>query len=405
MKSPAYAIQVKNLFKCFKMYSTPKDMLKEFLTGRCCHKEFWALKDISLTIKRGEVVGIMGVNGAGKSTLLRILAGTLDKTGGEVHINGKISAILELGSGFNPEYTGRENIINGGLCLGMSHREIEAKMNDIIDFSELADYIDQPFKTYSSGMQARLTFATAISVEPDILIIDEALSVGDAAFQHKCFARMHKLRANNTTILFVSHDTNAIASFCNTAVLMNKGCIICSGDTKTVIADYYDFIYAKTREQQQTAASLTETSSTPKGHPRIAHIVDAGIVDKKGKAVEVLKTGSCYRFFIQTEFLLTEDHPQWGLSIQDARGVLLYGNDTHIMGMSPAPCKKGETRTVFFTLHMHLASGSYFFIPGIGNASGLVHDANVAGIRFEVASDEPCHSYCYLSMNAEFSEQ
>lgn len=255
------AIRAENLSKMFKIYSRPSDMFWEIVTRRPRYREFWALKDVSFELKRGEMVGVMGRNGAGKSTLLKILTGTLDKTHGELFVDGVMSSILELGTGFHPEYTGRENIYMGGLCLGMTREQIDHKLEWIIDFSELRDFIDQPFRTYSTGMQARLTFSTAVCIDPDILIVDEALAVGDAKFQAKCFAKLSQFKENNGTVFLVTHDTGSILKFCDSAILLESGSIIDKGIPKEVAAHYLELLFGTPQSTENNLAS----SGPPEG--------------------------------------------------------------------------------------------------------------------------------------------
>src|SRR5258706_3012496 len=262
--SSEIAIHVANLSKVFKIYAHPSDMFREMVRGKPRYKPFWALQDVSFDVHKGQVVGILGRNGAGKSTLLKIITGTLDKTSGEVQAHGRISSILELGTGFSGEYTGRENIYLGGLMVGLSREEIKQKEEWIIDFSELRDFIDQPFKTYSTGMQARLTFSTAICIDPDIVIVDEALSVGDARFSRKSFAKIQQFRDDGQTILLVSHDMNTISTFCDHVIMLENGRVFEQGEPQRVSKVYFQRLFASAEEKQVDVSEQEDDPSQVK---------------------------------------------------------------------------------------------------------------------------------------------
>ena len=247
------AISLKNVSKCFKRYARPVDRLKEILLpGKSRADEFWALQDINLEVYKGETVGIIGRNGSGKSTLLQIIAGTLTPAAGEVRVNGRVSALLELGSGFNPEFTGRQNVFFNGRLLGLSQKEIEDKFDNIAGFADIGDFIDQPVKTYSSGMFVRLAFAVAVNVNPEILIVDEALSVGDGVFVHRCMVKITEFQDSGGTILFVSHDTGAVSRLCSKVIWINEGKIVEAGEPFQVSKHYQAWIYKEINDYRQS---------------------------------------------------------------------------------------------------------------------------------------------------------
>jgi lipopolysaccharide transport system ATP-binding protein len=276
------AILLEDVSKLYRHYERPLDRLRELFVKRPLYIERRSVSNVSMTIGRGEVVGIIGRNGAGKSTLLKMIAGRLEPTLGRVSVNGAIAAILELGTGFHPDLTGRENVKVGGLCLGLTKRQIEQELQNIIDFSELNEFIDMPFRTYSSGMQARLTFATAVTVDPDILIIDEALSVGDNKFQLKSFNRIRQFQDAGKTILLVTHSMSSITSFCDRAILLDRGRVLADGDPKWVTSVYHHLQFGVLTDDMLTSPDRTKTAPAPAA-------VNDPINDKSGQVADVRK--------------------------------------------------------------------------------------------------------------------
>lgn len=358
------AIRVSNLSKQYKVYARPADMIWEVITGKSRHAEFWALRDISFQVKRGEVVGVVGRNGAGKSTLLKILAGTLDHSAGTVEINGKISAILELGTGFNPEYTGRENIYMGGLCLGMSRAEIDRKLNSIIDFSELRQFIDQPFKTYSSGMQARLTFSVAISVDPDILIIDEALAAGDALFQEKCYRRIREIVGSGATVFFVTHSLGTIYELCDSALLISEGKLLLF-DTPRAVGYAYEGLLSSAAGGATTIVH-TGNANTPEdgGGLPDTWIEEISFYNGIGDRVIFLTYGEDYTVKVKVRLVKPLGKLSVGFRIQKPNGQLVYGTASALLGIQiSGSASKGFTVT--FNLKCLLNSGKYMLGGGV----------------------------------------
>lgn len=357
-------IDIKHLNKVYNLYDKPIDRLKEVLspTHKCYHREHYALNNISLEIKKGESVGIVGKNGSGKSTLLKIITGVLNPTSGEMNVQGKISALLELGAGFNPEYTGIENIYLNGTMMGYSKAEMDEKVDDIIAFADIGDFINQPVKTYSSGMFARLAFAVSINVEPEILIVDETLSVGDTRFQIKCMDKMKEMMEGGTTVLFVSHDINAIRRFCTKCVWINEGRLKEIGSVNTVSDHYMDFLkILDVENERKKEEHVSEIEFIPKNNV-VAEVVEFKVLNIKNEIIDAMYYDETIKIrMVYDVYDETIKNPVLGVAIRSCDDKYINGLNT-LLDNKKIPWKYGRNQMVLEYVDGILAlSGKYYF--------------------------------------------
>jgi lipopolysaccharide transport system ATP-binding protein len=432
-------INVDGLGKVFPIYAKPHHRLLQMLSPRSkkhrWFREFRALEGVSFDVRQGETLGIVGRNGSGKSTLLQIICGTLSPSVGEVSVRGRVAALLELGAGFNPEFTGRENVYLNGTVLGLTRDEINEKFDEILDFAEIGEFIDQPVKSYSSGMYIRLAFAVAINVTPDILIVDEALSVGDEAFQRKCFARIQNLRDGGATILFVSHSAGIVSELCDRAVLLDHGELLAIGAPKFVISRYHKLLYspvdraAEVRAQIKMDTAMADAGSgdlvltgsdrvdaelvlhAPEPvHDHLEAYFDEGMVSKsvvhyesrgavlfdatlttvEGKKVNVVRGGSEYVYGYTVTFEEAASAVRFGMMIKTLTGSELGGSVSSSIAESIAVVEAGKSVRVRFRFRCLLAPGAYFMNAGVtgrlDDAEGYLHRA-VDVLMFRVMPD------------------
>ncbi len=416
MSSNDFAIRVSNLSKCYQIYETPRDRLKQFVIPRVqsilrtpnkhFFREFWALKDVSLEIKKGETVGIIGRNGSGKSTLLQMICGTLTPTNGSIQTNGRIAALLELGSGFNPEFTGRENVYMNASVLGLTNEEIDVRFDEIVAFADIGDFIEQPVKTYSSGMMVRLAFAVIAHVNADILVIDEALAVGDAFFTQKCMRFLRRFMEKGT-VLFVSHDTVSIKNLCSYAIWLEKGQVIQEGTPKEVCELYLEAFY----EAQQGKSSSTKLRESKKTYESVptkdqrleyintsnlrndlqifqfepdapsfgkggAKIHDVRLLDENGQSLAWIVGGEKVRLRVMVRANQDLDSPIIGFFVKDRLGQTLFGDNTFISYREQnVNCIEGSELHADFIFYMPLLpSGEYAITVAIANGNQETHE-------------------------------
>lgn len=406
MSSNDIAIRVSNLSKCYQIYDTPRDRLKQFVVPRLqslagqaprqYFREFWALQDVSFEVRKGETVGIIGRNGSGKSTLLQMICGTLNPTGGSIQTNGRTAALLELGAGFNPEFTGRENVYMNASVLGLSNEEIDDRFDAIAAFAEIGDFIEQPVRTYSSGMMVRLAFAVAINVDPQILVVDEALSVGDELFQRKCYSRIETIKNNGATILFVSHSASTINQLCDEAILIDRGELLLRGTPRSITKKYHQLLFAKTANENEVIASIKESrldsaQDISSNELKVEHvgdyidglevveplkyqkhggeIVSFELQDINGAKVNLVSSGFNGLVKLVVRFDAPFQDVVFGFHLKSISGL-------EVAGLSYPPPKEpliavepGDTMEVFWKVDLLVAAGTYFFTFGVRSMS------------------------------------
>jgi teichoic acid transport system ATP-binding protein len=388
------AISVEHVSKVYRLYDKPMDRLKEALklTRKKKYHEAHALADVSFDIKRGECVGIIGTNGSGKSTILKIITGVLNPTSGEVKVDGRISALLELGAGFNMEYSGIENIYLNGTMNGFTNAEIEARMQDILDFADIGDYVKQPVKTYSSGMFVRLAFSVAINIDPEILIVDEALSVGDVFFQAKCYHKFEEFKKMGKTIIIVSHDLSSIAKYCDRVVLLNQGIKLGEGQPKEMIDDFKrvlvgqyelpngkgegnlaqdeDIKEAVEKKNAEQKLDRQNGTNTLEYGTKDADIEEIYIMDDKGVRTNSILKGSEFSIHMRVRFNKDLPAPIFAFTIKNPKGTEITGTNTMFEKSFLEPVKTGDVKVVSFTQRMSLQGGEYLISFGVTGYEG-----------------------------------
>ncbi len=382
-------IRLKEVSKKYPIYDTPSRKLAEMLTLRrkSFHREFWALRDVDLEVEKGSTLGIIGQNGSGKSTLLQIVAGILRQSRGDCHVDGSVAALLELGAGFNSEFTGRENVFMNGAINGISREVMQERLDDILAFAEIGEFIDQPVKTYSSGMFVRLAFAVAIHVDPDILLVDEALAVGDMIFQHRCINRIRRLEKEGKTILFVTHDLQALTQFCDRAILLDQGRKLIDSSPEEVVQAYHALVFERERRHEgapdawveiEEDGALPIVRSIPYVHHRYgeggAEILGVILYAPDGRVATDLHSGERLQLLVSVVFKRAVESPIVGITIRDRMGQEICATNSSFEGKNLPGAREGEIMTVAFSWTVPpLRPGSYSISPAVARGNIWEH--------------------------------
>ncbi len=430
------AIEVKNLTKSYRLYEKPMDRLKDSLglARKKKFKEHLALNDVSISVKKGETVGIIGTNGSGKSTILKIITGVLSPTSGEVNVDGHISALLELGAGFNMEYNGIDNIYLNGMMIGFSEEEIKKRLDAILEFADIGDYVYQPVKTYSSGMFVRLAFAVAINIDPEILIVDEALSVGDVFFQAKCYHKFEEFKKQGKTILFVSHDLSSISKYCDRAILLNQGVLIGEGTPKKMIDIYKQVLVgqyplpssdvknllddedirnaaakasdeADKKSDKNSADKSTQAAQNPdtlEYGDGAATIEEFFVTDSKGLRTNSIIKGSDFTVHMKVRFRQDVAAPIFAYTFKNIMGIEITGTNSMVEKAFLEPVKAGDVKEISFTQNMNLQGGEYlisFGVTGFEQNDFTVYHRLYDALNVTVVSDK--NTVGYYDMNSK----
>jgi len=394
LTAAAVAITARNLTKMYRVYPAPRDRLKEILllNRRRFHQEFWALDGISFDVKRGEVFGVIGPNGSGKSTLLEIVTGTLDPTGGEVLTRGRIAALLSLGAGFNPEFTGRENVFLSGEIMGLSRAEVARSVPAIERFAEIGEFMDRPVKTYSTGMYIRLAFSAAIQVEPEILVVDEVLAVGDAIFVNRCVQKFEEMRRRGVTVLLVTHDVGLVKLLCDRAMLLYRGRALALGDPSDVVNRYNGLVLERQKEfaeanpppgpppaLTQPAAERFEPLAEPLAYSfrhgdRQAEVVRVELLNQAAKPARAFCSGENMQVRVEVRFREPHPRPVVGIMIRTRIGMEVYGTNTELEQAGPGPAARGDWIEVTFEFACRLTAQEYTLTVATQSHDGASHD-------------------------------